>query len=266
MPMNREILGRLLAHLPQPAPRLVDLHISLHWLIAQCDRYAMATFIRTGTLSPPCDEPSYLGDQVGRPVPEIAGRFADSGDTLRLGLINACLNGSLPLPPDLFEASAVDPFAEMVRQAPTCFIGHFPQAELWRNQRHPVSIIELDPRNGDVPWSHSAPVLREAEIVFITGLTLLNGTFLQVLDRTPRAKYRILLGRTVPFSPLFFDYGIHLIGSTHIADAARAIRYCRHGGTSVRQAPPGVLRRVNITNRPAIKQELDRLMQASLSV
>ena len=46
MPMNREILSRLLAQLPQPVPRLHDLHISLHWLIANCDRYAMATFLR----------------------------------------------------------------------------------------------------------------------------------------------------------------------------------------------------------------------------
>jgi hypothetical protein len=90
-------------------------------------------------------------------------------------------------------------------------------------------------------------------------LTLLNGTFLEVLDRTPHASYRVLLGRTVPFSPLFFEYGIHLIGSTQVSDAALALRYCQHGGTSVREAPPGALRRVNVTNQPVLKMELDRL-------
>jgi len=262
MPMNREILSRLLAQVPQPAPRLQELHISLHWIIAQCDRYAMATFFRAGNPTDACRQTSYLGDQIGRPVTEIAGQFADSDDPLRLGLIIACLNGSLPLSRDLFEANAVDPFAEMVRHCRTCFIGHFPQAEAWRDQGHPVSIIELQPHNGDISWNDSKPILRDAEIVFITGLTLLNGTFLEVLDRTPRAKYRILLGRTVPFCPLFFEYGIHLIGSTLVADAPLALRYCQHGGTSVRQAPPGALRRVNITNRPALKMELDQLKES----
>ena len=261
MPMNREILSRLLAQLPQPVPRLEDLHISLHWVIVNCDRYAMATFLRPSNPLDACYQPSYLGDQLGRSVPEIADRFADSDDALRLGLINACLNGSIPLPRDVFEANAVDPFAEFIKHSRTCFIGHFPQAEIWRAQGHPVSIIELQPRNGDISWADSKPVLREAEIVFITGLTLLNNTFLEVLDRTPRARYRVLLGRSVPFSSMFFDYGIHLIGTTHIADPALALRYCQHGGTNVHQAPPGALRLVNVTNQPALKAELHRLRQ-----
>ena len=124
-----------------------------------------------------------------------------------------------------------------------------------------MTIIELQPRNGDIPWTDSKPALRDAEIVFITGLTLLNDTFLEVIDRTPQAKYRVLLGRTVPFYPLFFEYGVHLIGSTLISNADLAIRYCQHGGTSVRKSPPGALRRVNVTNQPALKAELDRVVR-----
>ena len=265
MPMNREILSRLLAKLPQPVPRLHDLHVSLHWLIVNCDRYAMATFLRPSNPLDACYQNSYLGDQLGRLVSEIADQFADSDDALRLGLINACLNGSLPLPQDLFEASALDPFGEMIKHCRTCFIGHFPQAETWRDQGHPVSIIELQPRNGDITWTDSKPALRDAEFVFITGFTLLNDTFLEVLDRTPHAKYRVLVGRTVPFSPLFFEYGIHLIGSTQIADAGLALRYCQHGGTSVRQAPPGALRRVSLTNRPELRVELDRVTRQAVA-
>jgi hypothetical protein len=261
MPIDREILSRLLEKLPQPAPQLQGLHISLHWIIAHCDRYALATFLRRSNPLDPCCTSSYLGDQLGQPVTEIADRFADSDDALRLGLIIACLNGSLPLCEDLSEANAVDPFAEMIKHCRTCFIGHFPQAEIWRDQGHPVTIIELQPRNGDIHWNDSKPALRDAEIVFITGLTLLNNTFLEALDRTPRAKYRVLLGRTVPFCPLFFEYGIHLIGSTQISDAGLAIRYCQHGGTSVRGSPPGALRLVNLTNQPALRVELDRLTQ-----
>jgi hypothetical protein len=258
MPINREILSRLLAQLPQPVPRLKDLHIFLHWVIASSDRYAMATFFRPPNAGDTCYQSSYLGDLLGRPVTEIAEMFADSDDALRLGMVKACLNGSLPLPTDIFTANAMDPFTEMVKHCPSCFIGHFTQAEIWRARGYPVTIIELQPRPGDIHWNDSKPALRQAEIVFITGLTLINDTFLEVVSRTPQAKYRVLLGPTVPCNPLFFDYGVHLIGSTLISDVDLAIRYCQHGGTSVRHAPPGALRRISLTNRPELKMEFDR--------
>ncbi|HTS16151.1 MAG TPA: DUF364 domain-containing protein [Verrucomicrobiae bacterium] len=264
MPINREILSKLLAQLPQPEPHLKHLHIFLHWVIANCNRPGMATLFRPPDTGETCYESSYLGDLIGKPVTEIAETFADSTDPLRLALVKSCLNGSLPLPRDLFEANAVDPFADMIKQCPSCFIGHFNQAEIWRDQGHPVTIIELQPRPGDIHWNDSRPALREAEIVFITGLTLINGTFLEVLTRTPRAKYRVLLGPTVPCNPLFFDYGVHLIGSTLIADFGLTIRYCQHGGTTVRKAPTGALRRVNLTNRPELKAELTRLTRQTL--
>jgi hypothetical protein len=94
---------------------------------------------------------------------------------------------------------------------------------------------------------------------------LINGTFLEVISRTPQAKYRILLGPTVPCNPLFFDYGVHLIGSTLVSDVNLTIRYFQHGGTSVGKAPPGALCRVNLTNRPELKAELDRLTMHAAS-
>jgi hypothetical protein len=258
MPIHREILSKLLAGLPEPVPQLRELHISIHWLIVNCQRYAMATFLRAGDPLAPCFQTSYLGDQQGRPITEIADCFADSEDPLRLGLITACLNGSLPLPEEFFRGNAVAPFAEMIQHCPTCFIGRFPKAVAWRDQGYPVTIIEMEPEGLDVHWTYSKPVLEEAEIVFITGLTLTNGTFLEVVERTPRAKYRVLMGPTVPFSPVFFEYGIHLVGSTLVSDASAAIRYAEHGGTSVREAPPGALRSVNITDRPELKSEFER--------
>jgi hypothetical protein len=252
MPVNREILSRLLATLPQPAPCLKELHVFQQWVIVHCDRYAMATFLPVNEAGKACDLDTYLGDKIGRPVPEILESFADSDDALRLAFAIACLKASLPLPDNLFDGNAAEPFAEMVKHRPSCFIGHFTQGERWRALGYPVTLVELQPMAGDVHWNDSTPALRDAEIVFITGLTLGNGTFLEVVERTPRGQYRVLMGRSVPCSPVFFEYGIHLIGATLIANAELALRYCQHGGTSVRKTPPGALRQVNLTNRPEL--------------
>ncbi len=255
MPINREILNSLLAQLPQPMPRLTDLHIFTHWVIAQTARPAMCTFVRDPNPAETCWLNTYLGDWIDRPVDEIAGHFADADDPLRMALIMASLNGSIPEPEGLFESNAMAPFSVLVKELRSCFIGHFNEAENWRAQGHPVTIVELQPRPGDIHWNNAKPTLREAELVFITGLTLLNDTFLEVIDRTPRAKYRILMGPTVPCSAVFFDYGVHLVGATRVNNVALALRYCQLGGTSVGKAPPGAIRMVNLTCKPELKKE-----------
>jgi len=142
----------------------------------------------------------------------------------------------------------------LVKTMSSCFIGHFKEGAAWRDQGSPVTIVELEPRPGDVHWDDAGPALADAEIVFITGLTLINGTFQEVVDRTPKAKYRVLMGPTVPPSPVFYDYGIHLIGSTVVADLEKVVRYCQLGGTSIAKTPDGAIRKINITNCPELRK------------
>lgn len=253
MAVDRKILTDLLARLPQPSPQLRDLHIFTHWVIVQASRSAMSTLFRPHGVDDTCDRNSYLGDLLNRPVAEIAEELGGSDDPLRMAVVMAALNGSLPVPDGLFEANAMAPFAERVKTCPSCFIGHFHEAEGWRKAGYPVTIVELQPREGDVHWDDARPAMRAAEIVFITGLTLINGTFREAVDRTPHARYRVLMGPTVPCSPVLFDHGVHLIGATYIADVALAIRYCQLGGTSIAKAPVGALRKVNLTNRPELR-------------
>jgi uncharacterized protein len=253
MPLHPEILSRLLAELPSPAPCLRELHIQPRWIIACCERYAMSSAFRADGKSNGEEAKARLGNPLGRPVRAIAEQFAASEDVLELGLVEACLNASLPVPENLFEANALDLLGDLLPKCPSCFIGHFTQAEAWRAQGWPVNIIELNPGPGDIHWNDARPVLREAEIVFITGLTLLNGTFLEVLDRTPNAQYRVLLGPTVPCSPVLFEYGVHLIGSTFISDLPLLVEYFARGGGGIGRAPSGALRKVVLTNRPELR-------------
>ena len=80
----------------------------------------------------------------------------------------------------------------------------------------------------------------------MTGLTLVNGTFGEVIDRTPRAETRIVMGPTVPMTPSLFKLGAHWVGTTTIQDADAALRYFGMGGGSVMYAPAGALRKVNL--------------------
>lgn len=254
MSVEPQLLESLLTPLTGGDIRLRELRIFTHWVIADTVRSGMSTFSRAGLPEETCYRNTYLGGWLDRPVVEVIREGAASPDPLRQAVAMACLNGSLPLPDDIFESNAMTPFAERVKTMPSCFIGHFKEGAMWRDQGAPVTIIELEPRPGDIHWNDSRPALAAAEIVFITGLTLINGTFQEVLRRTPNAKYRVLMGPTVPPSPVFFDYGVHLIGSTLIADLDKTVRYCQLGGTSVAKIPPGAVRKINITNCPELRQ------------
>ncbi len=251
---NNEILNAIWEGLDNDLV-LEDLSIFLNWIVTKSRRYALANyFLGMPGLDLDPNGDTYLRDLLGRPVKKVIRELFDTRETLRVSTGMSCLNSALSVPEDVFDGNAIDPFLDRARRLRTCFIGHFPAADLWRDQKYSVNVVELFPQPGDIHWDHSHEVLAAADLVFITGLTLVNGTFPEVVRRTPNASYRVLLGPTVPLSPVLFDYGIHLIGSTLILDIDRAIDCCRWGAGSDIFEPEGVMRRVNLTCVPELKQ------------
>ena len=251
---NNEILNAIWEGIDEDLV-LEDLSIFLNWIITKSRRYALANYFQGMPgldLEPHRD--TYLRDLLGRPVKKIIRELLDTRETLRVSTGMSCLNSALPVPEDVFDGNAIEPFLDRARQLRTCFIGHFPDADLWREQHYSVNVIELFPQPGDIHWDHSHEVLAEADLVFITGLTLVNGTFPEVIRRTPNARYRVLMGPTVPLSPVLFDYGIHLVGSTLILDIDRAVDCCRWGAGSFIFEPEGIIRRVNLTCVPELEK------------
>jgi hypothetical protein len=234
---------------------LEDLSIFLNWIVTKSRRYALASYFPgMPGLELFQSGDTYLKDLIGRPVKQVIRELFDAGENLRVSTGMSCLNSALPVPEDVFDGNAINPFFDRARRLRTCFIGHFPTADQWKEQDYPVDIIELFPQPGDIHWDQSHEALAKADLVFITGLTLVNGTFPEVIRRTPNARYRVLMGPTVPLSPVLFDYGVHLIGSVLILDVDRVIDCCRWGAGSEIFDPEGGMRRVNLTCIPEFRQ------------
>jgi hypothetical protein len=148
----------------------------------------------------------------------------------------------------------MNPFFERMKQEPTCFIGHFEEGAKLRVEGCPVTIVELVPRPGDVHWDDADEPLSRASLVFLTGLTLLNNTFDQVIARTPNARLRILMGPTVPQSAQFLHRGIHVVGGTTIVRPESVLRYFQYGGTSIKRIPKDAITRFNIVSPSVIDE------------
>lgn len=244
--MNDQMLKELLSSADSRA-LIMNVNIFLNWVIVRTRDYAMSTLLNgMPGLSEPKGMDTYMGDILGRNALETAEEFLESRDTLKRAVGMACLKSILERPLNYEEGNAMDRHYEFAREHPTCFIGHFAEAAGWRSQGYLVDIIELFPREGDIHWDNSHEVLARSELVLMTGLTLVNDTFDEVIRRTPRARYRVIMGPTVPMSPVLFDFGVDQIGGTLINDPALTIRYCSMGGGSIAHAPAGALKKVNL--------------------
>ncbi len=244
--MEAPIRDALVSAIADRTSTIEDIHLFQHWVVVKAGRYEMST--RFSAASGLCENPrdTWLGDLPGRNAAEIATEYLASNDVLRIAVGMACLKCVIPQVPAFSGSSAMDQFSEETKIRPSCFIGHFHEAQIWRDEGRPVSIIELMPRDGDIHWDDSHAVLAKAELVFMTGLTLVNRTFGEVVRRTPNAAVRVIMGPTVPLTPRLFQLGLHWLGASRIADARMALRYFGMGGGSIKYAPQGALEKVNI--------------------
>jgi uncharacterized protein (DUF4213/DUF364 family) len=90
-------------------------------------------------------------------------------------------------------------------------------------------VIEQQPRGEDLPAAAAAKIVPRAEVVAITGTTLINHTFeeLMALCR-PEAKV-LLLGPSTPLSPILFNYGVDLLSGSVVEDIEAVLQAVSQG-------------------------------------
>ena len=93
-------------------------------------------------------------------------------------------------------------------------VGHFSFVSRLRERVGKLSVLELRPRGDDLPAEAAPRVVPQADVVALTGTTLLNHTFEGLLNLCrPEAKV-LVLGPTTPLSPVMFRHGVnYLCGS-----------------------------------------------------
>ncbi len=104
-------------------------------------------------------------------------------------------------------------------------IGHFNSVRDLYEDICDLTIIEQDPRPGDLPAIAAEYVLADMDYVFITGMTITNKTLPRLLQLSAKAKV-VLTGPSVPLTPLLADFGVDIISGFAIYDilgAANAI-------------------------------------------
>jgi hypothetical protein len=214
------IYDELLAGIPGDA-RITASLIGRNWCVVESEGTGLALNYR-GSLG----QGGIRAPYKGRPVAEVASlvktwSFPDAA--LGVAALNSVHNspqrvaGWLNKPLESVKSEAAfDQLLENVVGKNVAVVGHFPGMQKM-TERCDLTVLERDPQEGDLPDSAAEYVLPSQDFVFITGTTLTNKTLPRLLELAAGAT-TILLGPSVPLTPMWFERGVDILAGTVVVD------------------------------------------------
>jgi len=177
------------------------------------------------------NSPAIVGarDLIGRSARKLA-ELALSEEPLEATLGMAALNSLLDVDESLCEElNARDLLLKEADGKRMALVGHFPFVPELREVAKHLDVLELRPREGDLPADEAKRVIPQADVVAITGTAFLNHTMEQLLSyRRPDALV-VVLGPTTPLSPVLFDFGVDIVSGIRVLDPPLVLKQVAEG-------------------------------------
>jgi len=176
-------------------------------------------------------EPGLLSEKN----PEELIHMAYSESILEAAIGMAAINSLLETDEgSCLELNAAQLILEKGEGKRVAIVGHFPFLQRVREKAKELWVIEKNPRKGDLEEAQADRLIPRADVVAITGTALTNHTMEHLLSLTGPSSYVILLGDTVPLSPVLFDYGVNAVSGTKVIDPELVLQ-CVSQGANFRQ-------------------------------
>ncbi|OQA47459.1 MAG: hypothetical protein BWY52_00140 [Chloroflexi bacterium ADurb.Bin325] len=222
-----EILARILASVTRDGP-VSDVRVGTHWTIVAAELPGGPSAGLASTQSVHGAEPGAAtvrdaGRLIGRSARELAG-WVQSDRLTERSIGFAALNALIEVDEArCVELNAADLIVDRGAGRNIAIVGHFPFVDQVRAAARQCWVLELNPGPGDVPAAMAAEVLPQADVVALTGMTLVNDTFDGLLALCRPDAYALLLGATTPLSPHFFDTMLSAVSGTILTDIPAAL-------------------------------------------
>jgi len=153
----------------------------------------------------------------------------------------AAINALLPAPEGRWaDLNAEEVLAELGAGKRVALVGHFPFVPRLRERSGTLWVLEQHPRGEDLPVEAAADVIPHADVLAISGTTLINHTFEGLMAlRRPEAVV-LVLGPSTPLSPILFDHGVHILSGTVVEDVEAVLRAVSQGANFLQIRRQGV--------------------------
>jgi uncharacterized protein (DUF4213/DUF364 family) len=223
------LLNELLSSLTEDIP-VRSVLVGAHWTVV-CSRHCgMATTMIS-------DQPhghtqvrdaGRLHEKSARELAE----YAKSDDLLEASIGLAAINSMLDVDESLsVEINAAEVLASRGRGKNVALIGHFPFIQQLRQSAKRLWVIEQHPTEDEYPAVSAVDLLPRADVVAITGSTLINHTLDKLLALCDPGSTVIVLGPSTPLSPILFNHGATIISGTRVVDEEAVLRTVGQGAS-----------------------------------
>ena len=177
---------------------------------------------------PPVVRAGQLMGQSGRELAEMLRSERTLEASIGMAAVNALLEvdgAALP------EVNAEQIVIERGAGRRVAIVGHFPFIDRVRAAAAQCWVLELHPGPGDLPAERAAELLPQADIVALTGTSLVNHTFDELLDLCRSDAFVLLLGPSTPLSPVLFEAGLNALSGTVVDDVEQVLLSVGQGAT-----------------------------------
>lgn len=231
------LLEDILENLPDNAP-VSSVLIGVRWTMV-CSHHCGLASTLTG--SGCCDGNTHSRNPV-RDAGNLhmkdahqLSEYALSDDLLEASIGMATINSLLAVSPNsTMEINASEILLKKGRSKKVAIVGRFPFIPKIRVAFEQLWVLEQSPLQGELPADMAGDILPQADVVAITGTTLINHTFNKLIESCRPDATVIMLGPSTPLSPILFDYGVSIISGTQVIDEDAA-RLTISQATSFRQ-------------------------------
>ncbi len=160
---------------------------------------------------------SHLGDIENFSLSQIL-EWTNSDQGIERSFGFAALNGAVDLKEKYFVGNALETAVKFGTNKNVAMIGHFSHTEKFRKNAKNFWILEKRPQEGDLPAEEYVNIIPQSDVVVATGVTFLNDTLEGLLKVKKTGSIFIVVGPSVPLSPVLFDYGVDIIGGAYAED------------------------------------------------
>jgi hypothetical protein len=153
------------------------------------------------------------------------------------------------------EVNAEEVILEQGAGRRVAIVGHFPFVERVRQTAAECWVVEMHPRPGDVPAGRVDEVLPQADVVALTGTSIINHTFDGLMRLCQPDTFVLVLGPSAPLSPILFEVGVDGVSGTRVTDPERVLRLVGQGATFRQIKRAGGLRLLTYVKREVFKEK-----------
>ena len=216
------ILQDIIAGLTEDAP-IRSVLVGPRWTVV-CSRHCgMSATLRSDGPRTPVLVPDVPRLQR-RSAPELA-ELALSSNLLEASIGVAAINSMLDIDETLTaEVNASEVLTNYGRGKNVALVGRFHFVPQLRTESGQLWVIEQQPLEDEYPSEAAVELLPQADVVAITGCTLVNHTLDGLLAFCRPDATVMVLGPSTPFSPVLFRHGVKIISGTRVIDEPAVLR------------------------------------------